>query len=195
LFSDKPESVGGEDESQAEEDTDDSNDDDSSSSPDTNFFSSIANALHEEGIFPDLDDKTRKNIKSPEDFAHAVEAQIQAKFDERQKRIDDALNYNVEPTEIQNLDKTLTYLNGIKEDAITDESDKGLNIRQQLIYQDYLNKGYTDERAKREVKKSVDANTDIEDAKDALQYNKEFYGNYYDGLIQKGKDHDKSLKD
>ena len=37
-----------------------------------------------------------KEIKNADDFVQLVEEQIQAKFDERQKRIDDALNAEVE---------------------------------------------------------------------------------------------------
>lgn len=42
---------------------------DDKDSPNTNFYSSIATALRDEGILPDLDDDSLKNIKDPEDFA------------------------------------------------------------------------------------------------------------------------------
>ena len=70
-------------------------------SPKTNFYSSIASALKDEGILPDLDDDVVNSIKEASDFANAIEKQIQARFDERQKRIDDALNANVEPDEVR----------------------------------------------------------------------------------------------
>jgi len=73
LFADKPESVSGEDEDKGTEDTE--SDKDTSSSP-KNFYSSIAKALKEEGIFPDLDDASLDSIKTPEDFAEVTEKQI-----------------------------------------------------------------------------------------------------------------------
>lgn len=185
LFSeDTSESVGSEEESQ--DDQEDSPSDERGSSQ-KNFYSSIALALHEEGIFPDLTDEVTSNIKSPEDFARAIEEQISAQFDERQRRVDEALNYNVEPTKIKGLETTLNYLESIKDDTLIDESDKGVNIRSQLIYQDYLNRGYSAKRAEREVKKSMDAGTDLEDARDALVANKQHYGKYYKDLIEEGK--------
>ena len=81
---DNPESVGsGKDNQEEEEDT--QSEKDKGTSPKTNFYSSIASALKEEGIFPDLDDDTLNGIKTPEDFAEAVEKTVQARLDERQK--------------------------------------------------------------------------------------------------------------
>ena len=63
---DTPESVGsGKDNQEEEEDT--QSEKDKGTSPKTNFYSSIASALKEEGIFPDLDDDTLNEIKTPEE--------------------------------------------------------------------------------------------------------------------------------
>lgn len=185
------ESVGSEEESQDSQEDTPSNEGDSSQ----NFYSSIALALHEEGIFPDLSDDITKKIKTPEDFAYAIEKQIAFKLDEKQRRIDEALNVGVKPTEIKQLETTLDYLESIKEDRLTDESDQGVKIRQQLIYQDHLNRGFSAERAQREVKKSLDTGTDIQDARDALIANKQFYGNYYNNLIDQGRKEEQRLID
>ena len=157
-------------------------------SPKTNFYSSIASALKDEGILPDLEDDVVNNIKEASDFADAIEKQIQARFDERQKRIDDALNANVEPDEIRQYEQTLSYLDSIKEDNIKEESDNGENLRKKLIYQDFINRGYSKERALREVKKSFDSGTDIDDAKEALVSNKEFFNNQYQTIIKNAQD-------
>lgn len=183
LFEDKPESVGSGKENYEEKEGTDSNKG-KGASPKNNFYSSIAKALKEEGIFPDLDDETADKISTPEDFAESIEKQIQAKFDERQKRIDDALNAGIEPTEIKKYENTLSYLDSLKDEALTDESDKGEKLRQQLIYQDFINRGYSKERAQREVQKSFNSGTDIEDAKEALASNKEFFKGEYDNLIK-----------
>ena len=94
-------------------------------SPKTNFYSSIASALKDEGILPDLEDDVVNNIKEASDFADAIEKQIQARFDERQKRIDDALNANVEPDEVRQYESTLSFLDSIKDENITDETEIG----------------------------------------------------------------------
>ena len=152
-----------------------------------NFYSSIASALKEDGIFPDIDDESLAKIKTPEDFAEMFENQVQAKLDEKQQRIDKALNYGVELTDIQKFESTIDYLDKITDDIISEESEQGENIRRQMIYNDFINRGYSKERAEREIKKSFDSGSDIEDAKEALQSNKEFYKKSYDNLVNEAK--------
>lgn len=177
------EGVGSEENNQ-EKEKEDTNSRKDGSSPKTNFYSSIASALKDEGILPDLDND---NIETPEDFAEAIEKHIQSKFDERQKRIDDALNAGVEPDEIKQYESTLNFLDSIKEESITDESVDGENLRKRLIFQDFINRGYSRERATREVKKSFDSGTDVEDAKEALTSNKEYFSNSYNQLVKEAQ--------
>lgn len=185
LFTDEPESVGsGKDDTKGKEDTSSRED---STSPQKTIYSSIAKALKEEGIFPDLDDEVLSKVKEPEDFRDLVEQQIKAGLEERQKRIDDALNYGIEPTEIKRYENTLNFLDSVKEENITDESDKGEELRKNLIFQDFINRGYSRERATREVQKSFNAGTDIEDAKEALKSNTEYFKGKYDDLIEDAK--------
>lgn len=180
----EPESVGsGKDNKEEKEDTTPKG---NGTSP-KNFYSSIAKALKEEGIFPDLDDESYSKIKEPEDFRDLIEQQIKAGLDERQKRIDEALTAGVEPTEIKKYENTIDFLDSIEEESISDESDKGEKLRKDLIYQDFINRGYSKERAAREVQKSLNAGTDIEDAKEALKSNMDFFKDKYDELVNEAK--------
>lgn len=156
----------------------------SKTSPKNNFYSSIAKALKEDGVFPDLDEETANGIKEAEDFAQVIEQHIQAKFDERQKRIDDALNAGIEVSEIKKYENTIQYLDSIQDASISDEGEAGENLRKQLIYQDFVNRGYSKERALREVQKSFNAGSDIEDAKEALQSNKQFFAGLYNKMVK-----------
>lgn len=185
LFSpDTPESVGsGKENTEEKEDTTPKG---SGTSP-KNFYSSIAKALKEEGIFPDLDDEGLSKVKEPEDFRDLIEQQIKSGLDERQKRIDEALNAGVEPTEIRKYENTINFLDSIREANISDESDKGEKLRKDLIYQDFINRGYSKERAAREVQKSFNAGTDIDDAKEALKSNMDFFKDKYNELINDAK--------
>ena len=193
LFDGKPESVGsaGEDNKEQENTSDSSN---KGSSPKNDFYSSIAKALKNEGILPDLDDEVVDNVKGAEDFAEIIEQQIQSMFDERQKRIDKALNLGIEASEIKKYENDLAQINSISEKALSAENESGDKLRQSLIYQDFINRGYTKERALREVKKSFDAGTDIEDAKEALAGIKEYVQEGYDDLIRQEKEKQDSLK-
>ena len=179
------ESVGsGKEDKQGKEDT---TPDGSGTSPKTNFYSSIASALKEDGIFQNLDEDKAKEIKDAESFAQAIRDEVSAQFDERQKRIDEALNVGIEPSEVQKYERTLNYLDSIKDENISDESEQGEQLRRQLIYNDFINRGYSKERAQREVKKSFDAGTDIEDAKESLKSNKEFFKSSYDSIVEEAK--------
>ena len=190
LFDEEPESVGSE-ENEIEEKEGTKTNKGNGTSPKHDFYSSIANALKEEGIFPDLDDETISKTSSAEDFRELIDNQIKAGIDERNRRIDDALNAGIEPTEVRKYENTINYLNSISDDAIADESDKGELLRKQLIFQDFINRGYTKERAEREVNKSFNAGSDIEDAKEALASNKEFFEDAYDNLIKESKENER----
>lgn len=184
LFTDTPESVGsGKENTEEKEDTTPKGD---GTSP-KNFYSSIAKALKEEGIFPDLDDEGLSEVKDPEDFRDLIDQQIKAGLDERQRRIDEALNAGVEPTEIRKYENAINFLDSIKEENISDEGDKGEKLRKDLIYQDFINRGYSKERAAREVQKSFNAGTDIDDAKEALKSNIGFFKDKYDELVNEAK--------
>lgn len=179
-----PESVGSEENNQEKEDTASEK---KGTSP-NNFYSSIAKALKEDGILSDLDDDMLDKAETPEDFASIIEAQINARLDEKQKRIDEALGVGVEPSAIQQYERTIDYLESITDDDVSDESEKGETLRKQLIYQDFINRGYSKERATREVTKSFNAGSDIDDAKEALQSNKDFFDESYKKLIKEAKD-------
>lgn len=184
LFTKTPESVGsGKENTEEKEDTTPKG---NGTSP-KNFYSSIAKALKEEGIFPDLDDEGLSKVKDPEDFRDLIDQQIKASLDERQKRIDEALNAGVEPTEIRKYENAINFLGSIKEENISDEGDKGEKLRKDLIYQDFINRGYSKERAAREVQKSFNAGTDIDDAKEALESNIGFFKDKYDELVNDAK--------
>lgn len=183
LFEDKaPESVGSGKDNEGKEGTAPDNDADGTSP--NNFYSSIANACAVDGIFPNLDDETIKKAVDAETFSNLIEAEINARFDEKQKRISQALENGVEPTDIKNYEATLSYINTITDAAIAEESEKGEQLRYRLIYQDFINKGMTPDKAKKFADRTVDAGTDVEDAKEALLSNKEFFSNAYNKMLQ-----------
>lgn len=192
LFTDEPESVSSDEDSEDTEGT--KSNKDKSDSPKQNFYSSIAKALKEDGVFPDLDDESLKSIVNPEDFAAIVEKQIQQKLDDKQKRIDEALTVGVEPTEIKKYENSISYLRSITEDAIKNETAEGEQLRKQLIFQDFINRGYSKERATREVQKSLNTGTDIEDAKEALQSNLDYFTEEYEDLINEAKEAQKAAE-
>ena len=180
------ESVGSEDESQ--EST-------NSVSTSKNFFSSLANSLKQEGILPDLSDEDLKNVKESKDITKLFDSYIASKMDEKQKRIDDALNLGVDASDIKKYENAIAYIDSITDDKISNEGQEGENLRKQLIYQDFMNRGYTKERAIKEVQKSFNAGTDIEDAKDALTSNRDYYKEGYEDLIEEAREAKKKVQE
>lgn len=181
LFAEEqPESVGSEEDKTGKEDT--VPDKDAGTSPD-NLFSSIASALAADGIFPNLSDETIGKVDSAESFSELIEAEVNARLDERTQRVAKALDNGVEVSDIKKYEGTIDYINSITDKDITAETEAGETLRKNLIYQDYLNRGMSPEKARKLTERSVDAGTDIEDAKEALQSNREYFQNGYNKLL------------
>ena len=182
----QPESVGSE-KKEAKEQGDAATEEGSDTSP-QNFYSSIANALAVDGIFPNLDEETINKAVDAESFSDLIEAEVKARYDEGQQRILNALKNGVEPSDIRKYENTLQYISSISEAQIQEESEKGEQLRYSLIFQDFLNKGYSQEKAKKFTERTIDAGTDVEDAKEALQSNKEFFQGAYNKLLKDAQD-------
>ena len=187
---DEPEGV-----SSKEKEKEDTNSEKVSTSPNSkNFFSSIAKAFAEEGIFPDLNEDEIANINTAESFREIIDKQIQSQLSERQKRADEALNAGLEPDDIRKYENTLSYLEEVTDNKLEEETTEGEELRKRLIYQDYINRGFSQERATKEVKRSIDSGNDIEDAKEALNSNKEYFKSQYDKLLNDAKEEQKKYE-
>lgn len=180
----QPESVGSEKtpkEGKEEGSTADTGD---GSSPIENFYSSIANAMAEDGILPNLTEEALSGVVDAESFSAAIEQEINARFDEKQLRISKALDNGVAPNDIRIYEGTIQRLSTIKDTDLTAENEQGEQLRYQLITQDYMNKGFSREKADKMAKRSIDAGNDIDDAKEALQSNKEYFQDKYDKVLK-----------
>ena len=181
LFTDKPESVGSEDNKEQEGTS-------SKEGTSPNFYSSIAKTFAEDGVFQDLNDEALSKVNDAESFIDLMEKQIQSKLDEKQRRIDEALNAGIEPTQVQKFESNMKVLNSITDEAISEEGEKGENLRKNIIYEDYIQKGFSKERAIKAVERSIAAGTDIEDAKEALQSCKDQVTKAYNDAIKEAKE-------
>jgi hypothetical protein len=186
LFEDEgteqPESVGSE---ETKEKGDAATKEGSGTSP--NFYSSIANALAVDGIFPNLDEETIGKVTDAETLSDAIEAEVNARLDEKQQRISKALENGVEPDQIRQYEGTLEFLNKVTDAQLTDESESGEQLRQRIIYQDFINKGYKPEKAQKLTQRAIDNGNDVEDAKEALQSNKDYFQEQYDELLKQAQ--------
>ena len=191
LFSGESESVGsGNEDNEEEEDT--HSDESDSTSPKNNFFSSIAEAFAEEGILPNLDEDSIKNINTAEDFRQVIDDYIKSELDEQQQRIKEALDNNVPDNEIRQYESILGYLDSITEETLKSETDQSEELRKRLLFQDYINRGFDQKRAEREVNKAIQNGTDIDDALEALDSCKDFYKNAYNGVLNEAREKKKA---
>lgn len=199
IFEDEsPESVGSGKNKEGETEGTTTEKDSDGTSPNNNFYSSIASALAVDGIFPNLDDETVKTAVDAQTFSDLIEKEVNSRFDEKQQRVLSALENGVEPTDIRKYENTLEYINSITDAALSEENEKGEQLRSSLIYQDFINKGYSVEEAKKFTNRCINAGTDVEDAKEALIRNKKFFSDAYNELLQdaqKEADKEKAERD
>ena len=187
----QPESVGsGKKTEEAKKEKEDATPDEDSGTSlnNENFYSSIANALAVDGIFPNLDEEAVKKVTDAESLSEAIESEINARLDEKQQRISKALENGVEPSDIRKYENTISYLSTLTDAQLAEEGDKGEELRRRIIYQDFLNKGYSPDKAQKFTERTIDAGTDVEDAKEALLSNKEFFEKQYNKLLKEAQD-------
>ena len=141
----------------------DSNTDDESS---PNFYSSVAEALYEQGILPSFD--STKEIKTVDDFVEQFNIEIKNQSAIQLQQYLDNLDLNkVAEVKRENLN-----LDSADEDYL-----KGnLEVAKQLIYSDYLNQGLSEDRATKMLKKTIDLGEDVilEEALESVTSLKEY---------------------
>lgn len=181
----KPESVGSEADNK---ETGEPSPDGNGASPQNNVISSFAKAMKDDGYLQNLDDDTVAGIKDAQSMAEAIDKEVTARLSEEQRRIKEALDYGVPAESVQNYTSIINNLGKIDDTQREAENQQGQTLRANLIYQDFVNKGIPEEQAKILTKRSIDAGTDKEDSKVALEAVKKFYQDKYDSIIQNAKD-------
>lgn len=168
--------------------------------------SSIALAFKEAGVLQTLDDETLKAIDSDEALAEVFEQEVQNRLDAHTRNVSEALKYQIPIPMIQQYENNMKILNNLTDEQIENEDEQGENIRKNLIYQNYINKGFTHEDALDMVERSVESGNDVKDAKKALKSCKDFYTTEfenaksaakkeYETQQQKVKEQSKKLKE
>lgn len=187
LFDDEdvdPESVG-EEEIQDTKEPQDTNDEGNSSA---DFYSSIASAMVNDGVLEYLDKETISTIKDADTFKDALENEIKSRFDSQQQELLEAMGYGADVRELHDLQEMIKYLDDIDPTILDNEEDQqSVELRKQLIGQHYTNLGMNENQVRREIDKSFNAGTDIDDAKEALEAQKNLYRQIYKNKIDKAR--------
>ena len=152
-----------------------------------NLYPSLAQALKGDGLFQFLDQETIDGVKDADGFREAMEKEVDARLDDTVRRVKEALDYGVQPSTIAKYERVINQLDGITDESIRDESERGAALRKSLITQDYINRGFSEEKAKKQAERSVAGLTDVEDAADALESLKGYFKGKYAEEIERGR--------
>lgn len=156
--------------------------------PDNNFYSSIASALMGDGVLSlTLSDEELGNIKTPEDFTELITKEINNRFDESQRRLKEALDLGIDPKEIKSYEDTINNLQNLRNQDFSGDDEQSINLRKQLIFRDFINKGFSEEKAIRYTERSISTGNDIEDAKEALESNIEYFESLKNSKYEEAK--------
>lgn len=186
LLGNQPESVGSEENTEGNRGASESSD--GQGSPRTNLFSSIAKAVRDEGVFPDLSDDAIDAVKDAATLKKLFDNEIAKSLDERQQRIEKALNSGATTDEVQQYQNAINLSQFLENRdtlaTLSKEGEEGENLRKRMMYQDYINRGFKHERAVKLIEKSFAEGNDLEDAKEAFESCKEFYKQQIDDFQQ-----------
>jgi len=156
-----------------------------------NLSSSIATALVEEGVLQTLDKERLAKITDAESLIEAQKEEINNRVDKQltdiQKRVNDALTYGVEPTKIQQYEGWIQTLDKVTDEILEGEEQQNENYRKNLIYNNYIVKGFDKDDALEMTNRSIESGKDIDDAKKALSSLKKYYQSAYNTEVTEAK--------
>ena len=172
---------GGEDEDPdtvADDENDDADEGGENNSP--NLYSSVATVLQEQGLLPSLDIDDTK-IETVDDLANAFTTQVDdlVKTKLVEKVGESAYEYLINGIPLEQVEEYKAnddYLTGLDENKLADD----LELSKKIIYQDYINQGFSEARATRLVDRTASLGEDsiIEDAMDSLESVKAYNTKY-----------------
>lgn len=136
------------------------------------LYSSLATHLKDTGVLPSLEDT--KGVTSLEQLQEAIAKEVEKNAGELQTKYKEAMEGGVETDIFVSYQKTKNQLDSITDEVLSSQDDRAVNLRFNIIAQDFINKGHTKEEASKLAKRSVDLAEDVEDAKSALQKLKDF---------------------
>lgn len=164
------EDVVGTNKDNVEEETSDEQDDAETSSSNPNLFSSLAALLSDKGLLS----STESTIENEDDFIEMFKKEIKSSeysdLNTNQKEYLDKIREGIPQQKVEQDQYNTSRLDNITEDSIKEDSD----LRQRIIYQDFVNRGFTDAKARKLLQRSIELDADLEDANDALESIKEF---------------------
>jgi hypothetical protein len=154
-------------------DTSDDEDAEKQTDDDENIFKTFASALVEAGVLSTKDETSLEKIKSFDELKEIIREEIRgnefADLNEQQKEYLEKLSKGLTHEEVVAINNEKSLLTKLEESDLEENEE----LRRQLIYSDFLSKGYSEERAKKLTERSFETLSDLEDAQEALRLRKE----------------------
>lgn len=144
----------------------DENNDDTSSPP---LYKSLASYLQTEGVLTSVDSSKLEKVETIQDLADLINEEVKVKeladLTDLQREAVQAFRAGIDVESFQKQKTIESNLDTITEDIINSDQE----LRSQLIFQDFINQGFSEQKAQRLTDRSIAADDDIEDAKEALE--------------------------
>tara|TARA_R110000796_G_scaffold236214_1_gene355446 strand:+ start:15618 stop:16730 length:1113 start_codon:yes stop_codon:yes gene_type:complete len=145
-------------------------DEDESSSSNPNLFKSLSQLLQEKGLISSEDLNVTDEDSFVDLFKKEIEKNEYSDITELQKeyllKLRDGIPHEKAIKDITQTDQ----LGQVTNELLEQDAD----LRQRVIYQDFINRGYSEEKATKLVQRSLELDVDLEDAQDAMSSIREF---------------------
>lgn len=137
----------------------------SQSSP--QVYQALTTVLKEQGVLSSVDESSLEKVEDIDSFVEIMKEQIRAEefkdLTPQQKTVLEDMRAGVEPDTASKYKSAIDKLDSIDNDLIQENKQ----VRFDLIYEDFLAKGFSHEKAEKYAKRSFELNEDIKDAQDA----------------------------
>lgn len=131
------------------------------------LYQTLATVLKEQGVFSSVEDSLLKDVKDVDSLVEVIKNQIKAEefkdLTDEQKLVLQDMRAGVTPTTAGKFKTAMDQLNNIDDDLIAENEQ----VRFDLIYQDFIAKGFAKDQAKKFANRSFAAKEDLADAKEA----------------------------
>lgn len=145
----------------------------------------LAQHLKEEGLL--FHDEELGDIKTLDDLKELVKTSNEkaqyANLNESQKRYQDALKSGIPIKEFEKVEKEIQTFSQIKDEELSLDA----NLRFEVLAIDLMNQGLSKEKAIKVAKISVQDESSVQDAKEALENIRKFKKEQFTNLVNEGK--------
>jgi len=158
------------------------------------LYHTLATVLKEQGVFSSVDESSLKDVNDVKTLVDVIKKQIEAEefndLSDTQKTVLADMRAGVEPTTASKYKNAMDKLEAISEDVLAENKQ----ARFDLMYQDFLSKGFSEEKAGKYANRSFELKEDLQDAREAKDSLKRNVTAQYDRLKQSDLDKEESKR-